>query len=140
MFKPGQEYSAELWKSAYTSVFNILKMSSKLVSYREEILQIQQQITLLATEAQAAASFKEVYEECYRIFKRQVAQLDSSFVKRVQWMRDQLDMIVGQEGCEYSNIIRKYSPIESRFTKNEGYVTLKNDFISWAMWMKIWVI
>ena len=40
MFKPGQEYSAELWKSAYISVFNILKTSSRLVSYREEILQI----------------------------------------------------------------------------------------------------
>ena len=40
MSEPGQEYSAELWKSAYVSVFNVLKMSSKLVSYREEILQI----------------------------------------------------------------------------------------------------
>ena len=49
-------------------------------------------------------------------------------------------MIIGREGCEYSDIIHKYSPIESRFTKNRGYVTLKNDFISWAMWMKVWVI
>ena len=40
MSKSGQEYPAELWKSAYISVFNILKMLSKLVSYREEILQI----------------------------------------------------------------------------------------------------
>ena len=40
-------------------------------------------MTLLATEAQAAASFKEVYKECYKIFKRQVTQSDSSFVKRV---------------------------------------------------------
>ena len=84
MFESGQEYSAELWKSAYTSVFNILKTSSKLVSYREGILQIWRQMTLLATEAQAAAFFKEVYEECYRIFKGQVAQSDSSFAKRVQ--------------------------------------------------------
>ena len=38
MSESEQEYSAELWKSAYTSVFNILKTSSKLVSYREEIL------------------------------------------------------------------------------------------------------
>ena len=30
-------------------------------------------MTLLITEAQAAASFKETYEECYEIFKEQVA-------------------------------------------------------------------
>ena len=30
-------------------------------------------MTLLATEAQTAAFFKETYEECYRIFKGQVA-------------------------------------------------------------------
>ena len=83
MFKSEQEYLAELWKSACISVFNILEMSSKLVSYREEILQIWRQMTLLVTEAQAAAFFKEAYEECYRIFKEQVAQSDSSFVKRV---------------------------------------------------------
>ena len=40
MSEPGQEYPAELWKSVYTSVFNILEMSLRLVSYREEILQI----------------------------------------------------------------------------------------------------
>ena len=84
MFKSGQEYLAELWKTVYTDVFNVLKASSRLVSYREEILQIWQQITSLATEAQAAASFKKAYKECYRIFKEQVAQSDSSFVKRVQ--------------------------------------------------------
>ena len=55
-------------------------------------------------------------------------------------MRDQLDMIIGQEGHEYSDIICEYSSIWSKFTKNEGYVTPKNDFISWAMWIKIWVI
>ena len=49
-------------------------------------------------------------------------------------------MIIGQEGCEYSDIICEYLPIESKFTKNEGYVTSENDFISWAMWIKIWVI
>ena len=83
MSEPGQEYSAELWKSAYTSVFNILKTSLKLVSYREEILQIWRQMTPLATEAQAAAFFKEVYKECYEIFKGQVAWSGSSFMKRV---------------------------------------------------------
>ena len=40
MSEPGWEYSAELWKSAYISVFNVLETSSKLASYREEILQI----------------------------------------------------------------------------------------------------
>ena len=79
---------------------------------------------------QAAAFFKKVYEECYRIFKGQVAQSDLSFVKRVQWIRDQLDIIIEQEDCEYSDIICEYLPIELRFTKNEGYVTSENDFIS----------
>ena len=73
MFKSGQKYSAELWKAAYTDVFNVLEMSLRLVSYREEILQIWWQMTLLATEAQVTAFFKEAYEECYRIFKEQVA-------------------------------------------------------------------
>ena len=50
-------------------MFNILEILSRLVSYRKEILQIQQQMTLLATEKQAAAFFKEAYEECYEIFK-----------------------------------------------------------------------
>ena len=70
MSEPGWEYLAELWKSAYVSVFNVLKMSLRLVSYREEILQIWWQMTFLATEAQAATFFKEAYKECYRIFKR----------------------------------------------------------------------
>ena len=83
MSEPGWEYLAELWKSAYISVFNVLEMSSRLVSYREEILQIWRQMTPLVTEAQTAAFFKEAYEECYRIFKGQVAQSDSSFAKRV---------------------------------------------------------
>ena len=37
----------------------------------------------IATEEQAATFFKKAYEECYRIFKEQVAQSDSLFVKRV---------------------------------------------------------
>ena len=97
-------------------------------------------MTLLATEAQAAASFKKVYEECYEIFKGQVAQPSSPFVKRVQWMRDQLDMIIGREGREYSDIVREYPPIGSKFTKNGGYVTPENGFISRAMRMKVWAI
>ena len=36
-------------------------------------------MTLLTTEAQAAAFFKEAYKECYRIFKSEVAQSDSLF-------------------------------------------------------------
>ena len=55
-------------------------------------------------------------------------------------MRDQLDMIIEWEGHEYSDIIHEYPPIESKFTKNERYVTPENDFISWAMQMKVWVI
>ena len=46
-------------------------------------------------------------------------------------------MIVGQEGHEYSDIICEYLSIESRFIKNEGYVTSENDFISQAMQMKV---
>ena len=48
-------------------------MSLNLVSYREEILQIWWQMTLLVTKAQVAAFFKKVYKECYVIFKKQVA-------------------------------------------------------------------
>ena len=48
-------------------------------------------------------------------------------------MRDQLNMIIEQKDYKYSNIIHKYLPIKSRFIKNKGYVTLKNDFISQAM-------
>ena len=55
-------------------------------------------------------------------------------------MRDQLDMIIGQEGHKYSNIMCEYLPIESKFTKNRGYVTPENGFISQAMQMKVWVI
>ena len=40
-------------------------------------------MTFLTTEAQAAAFFKEVYEEYNRIFKGQVAQSDSLFATRV---------------------------------------------------------
>ena len=83
MFKLKQKYSAKLEKAAYTDVFNVLKMSLKLVSYRERILQIWWQITLLVTKTQAVTFFKETYKECYRIFKEQVAQSDLSFVKRV---------------------------------------------------------
>ena len=39
-------------------------------------------------------------------------------------------MIVGQEGHKYSDIICKYLPTESKFTKNEEYVTSENSFIS----------
>ena len=63
------EYLAKLWKAAYTDMFIILKTSSSLTSYREEILQIWWQMTPLVTDAQAAAFFKEAYEECYEIFK-----------------------------------------------------------------------
>ena len=40
MSEPGQKYSAELWKLAYISIFDILEMSLRLAHYREEILQI----------------------------------------------------------------------------------------------------
>ena len=69
IFKSEQEYLAKLWKVVYTDIFNVLKMSLKLVSYREEILQIWQKITSLATKEQAAAFFKEVNEKCFKIFK-----------------------------------------------------------------------
>ena len=55
-------------------------------------------------------------------------------------MRDQLNIIIGQKGYEYSDIICEYSPIESRFTKNRGYITSENDFILCAMWIEVWVI
>ena len=55
-------------------------------------------------------------------------------------MRDQLNTIVGQEGYKYSDVICEYSPTELKFTKNREYVTLKNSFILWAMWMKVQAI
>ena len=55
-------------------------------------------------------------------------------------MRDQLDTIIEQKGCEYSDIICEYLPTESKFTKNEKYVTSENNFISWAIWIKVRVI
>ena len=44
-------------------------------------------------------------------------------------MRDQLDTIIEQKGCEYSNIICKYLPTELKFTKNKEYIISENDFI-----------
>ena len=49
-------------------------------------------------------------------------------------------MIIGWEGHEYSNIIHEYSPTESKFIKNERYVTSENSFILWVMWIKVWAI
>ena len=49
-------------------------------------------------------------------------------------------MIIEQEGHEYSDIIHKYLPTKLRFIKNKKYVTSENDFISQAMWIKVWVI
>ena len=55
-------------------------------------------------------------------------------------MRDQLNTIVEWEGHKYSDIVCEYSSTESKFTKNERYVTSKNSFILWAMQIKVWVI
>ena len=55
-------------------------------------------------------------------------------------MRDQLNMIIEWEDHEYSDIIHEYLSIRLKFTKNREYVTSENNFISQAMWMKIWVI
>ena len=49
-------------------------------------------------------------------------------------------MIIEWEGHKYSNIIYEYLSTESKFTKNERYVTSENSFISQAMQMKVWVI
>ena len=48
-------------------------------------------------------------------------------------MRDQLNMIIKQKDCEYSDIICEYSPIKLRFTKNREYITPENSFISQVM-------
>ena len=52
-------------------------------------------------------------------------------------MRDQLDTIIEQKDCEYSNIIHKYLSTKSRFTKDREYVTSENDFILQIMQMKV---
>ena len=52
-------------------------------------------------------------------------------------MRDQLNIITGQEGCKYSDIICEYLLTESKFTKNREYIISENRFISWEMWIKV---
>ena len=49
-------------------------------------------------------------------------------------------MIIEQKDHEYNNIVCKYLSTKLKFIKNEKYVTSENDFISWEMWMKVWVI
>ena len=49
-------------------------------------------------------------------------------------------MITHQEGQRYGDIIREYPPIGAQFTKNRGYVTAENSYISQAMQMKVWAV
>ena len=55
-------------------------------------------------------------------------------------MQEILNLITHQEEQRYDNIVREYLSIEAQFTKNEGYVTAENDYISWAMQMKVWTV
>ena len=48
-----------------------------------------------------------------------------------------LNMITWYKEWDYMNIIREYLLIELKFIKNKEYVTLENNFILWAMWIKV---
>ena len=81
--------------------------------------------------------FQQVYEECYKIFKERKFLLFSDFAKWVEWMWEILNLIIHQEEQRYDNIIREYLFIKTQFTKNKGYVTAENDYVSQVMWIKV---
>ena len=52
-------------------------------------------------------------------------------------MRDILNIITQHEGRDYEDIIREYSLIEARFTKNKDYVITDNSFILCELHVKV---
>ena len=84
-------------------------------------------------ETMKACKFQQAYEECYEIFKERKSLLFSDFAKQVEWMQGILNSITHQEEQRYGDIIREYPPIGAQFTKNGGYVTTENSYISQVM-------
>ena len=44
------------------------------------------------------------------------------------------------EEQRYNDIIREYLSIKTWFTKDEEYVIIENEYISWVMQMKVWAV
>ena len=135
-----KEYSSELWNAAYKNILETLQKEVTSIEYEKRITLLRQQITLMNQEIMKMCKFQQAYKECYEIFKERKSLLFFNFVKQVEWMQGILNSITYQEEQRYGDIIRKYPPIEAWFTKNGGYVTTENGYISWAMWMKVWAV
>ena len=84
--------------------------------------------------------FQQAYKECYKIFKERKFLLFSDFVKQIEWMQEILNLITYWEEQRYDNIVREYLSIETWFTKNRGYVTAENSYVSQVMWIKVWAV
>ena len=135
-----KEYSPELWNAAYKNILETLQEKTKFIAYEERISLLQYQITSMNQKTMKTVKFQQAYEECWQIFKKRKFLLFSNFAKQVKWMWGILNSITYWEEQRYDNIIREYLSIEAWFTKNEGYVTTENDYISWAMQMKVWAV
>ena len=135
-----KEYPPELWNTAYENILGTLQEEVTSIEYEKRITLLRQQITPMDQETMKACKFQQAYKECYEIFKKRKFLLSSNFAKQVEWMQEILNSITHQEGQRYGNIIRKYLSIGAWFIKNKGYVTAENDYISWAMQMKVWAV
>ena len=135
-----KEYSPELWNTAYKNILETLQKKVTSIEYKKRIALLWWQITLMNQKIMKTCKFQQAYEEYYEIFQERKSLLFFNFVKQVKWMQEILNLITYQEEQRYDNIVREYLPIEAQFTKNEGYVTTENDYVSWVMWMKVWAI
>ena len=135
-----KEYPPELWNAAYKNILETLQEKTKFIAYEERISLLQHQIILMNQEIIKICKFQQAYKECYKIFKKRKSLLSSNFVKWVEWMWEILNSITHWEEQRYDNIIREYSSIKAWFIKNEGYVTAENDYVLWAMQIKVWAV
>ena len=135
-----KKYLSELWNTAYKNILETLQKKVTSIEYEKRIALLQQQITSMNQEIMKTCKFQQAYEEYYEIFKERKFLLFSDFAKQVKWIQEILNSITHQEEWRYNNIVREYSPIETWFTKNEGYVTAENSYISQVMWMKVWAV
>ena len=127
------KYSSELWNTVYENILNILWEEVTSIEYEERITLLRQQITLIDQETMKTCKFQQAYEECYKIFKERKSLLFSDFAKQIEWMWEILNLITHWEEWRYDNIVREYSSIKAWFTKNKGYVTAENSYVSWVM-------
>ena len=135
-----KKYLSELWNAAYENILETLQKKVTSIGYEKRIALLQQQITLMNQKIMKTCKFQQAYEECYEIFKERKSLLFSDFAKWVEWMWGILNLITHWEGWRYGDIVREYLPIETWFTKNGGYVTAENSYVSQAMWMKVWAV